>query len=56
MNMSPHVRTMTGLLTVAIFAMVAVSAWTTTPWLSAITGGLAMFRLVVVFRQWPSKQ
>jgi len=56
MNMSTHVRTMTGLLTVAIFGMVAASAWPTNPWLTAITGGLALFRLVVVFRQWPSKK
>jgi len=54
MNMGPHVRTMTGLMTVVLFGMVAASAWPTTPWLSAITGGLALFRLVVVFRQWPS--
>jgi hypothetical protein len=56
MNMSPHLRTLTGLMTVAIFGMVAFSAWPTTPWLTAITGVLAIFRLVVVFRQWPSKQ
>jgi hypothetical protein len=56
MNFSPHLRTMTGLMTVGIFGMVAASAWPTTPWLTAITGGLAIVRLVVVFRQWPSKQ
>jgi hypothetical protein len=52
--MGHHMRTMTGLMTVAIFGMVAISTWTTTPWLSAITGSLALFRLVVLFRQWPS--
>ena len=29
--MGPEVRTMTGLMTVVIFGMVAASAWPTTP-------------------------
>ena len=56
MTLGPHVRTMTGMMTVAIFAMVAATSWPGSPWLAGITGGLALLRLVVLVRHWPSSK
>jgi hypothetical protein len=55
MNRNAAMRTVTGLITLFIYAMIGTIAWPNLPWLTYLMGILGLVRLVLLVRQWPSK-
>jgi hypothetical protein len=55
MKRSAAMRTLTGLITLFIYAMIGTIAWSSAPWLAYLMGVFGVVRLVLLIRQWPSK-
>ena len=49
--MRRHVRSMTGVLSIGLFSLIATASWPSQPLLAYVAGGLALLRLVVLVRQ-----
>ena len=56
MNRSGSMRTLTGFITLFIYAMIGFIAWSSVPWVTYLMGFLGLVRLVLLVRQWPSKE
>ena len=56
MKQNAAMRTITGLITLLIYAMIGALAWPNTAWLTYTMGVLGLIRLVLLIRQLPSRQ
>ena len=56
MKQTATMRTITGLITLLIYAMIGMLAWPDAAWLTYTMGVLGLVRLVLLIRQLPSKQ
>ena len=56
MNQKAVMRTVTGLITLFIYAIIGTLAWPNAAWLTYIMVGLGVVRLVLLIRQLPTKR
>ena len=49
-------RSITGIITLFIYGVIGTIAWDSAQWLSYCMGVLGFIRLVLLIRQWPSKE
>ena len=56
MNRSAAMRSLTGLVTLFIYAMIGFIAWNSARWLTYLMGVLGLFRFVLLIRQWPTRE
>lgn len=55
MAFSPRMRSMMGLLTIAIYALLGTLAWPAAKWLTGVFTALGLVRLVLLVRQLPRR-
>ncbi len=51
MSLNRHAKTMTGIMSIGLFSLIAAGAWPAQAWLTYVAGGLAVLRLIVLIRQ-----
>ena len=56
MKQKAVMRTVTGLVTLFIYAAIGLIAWPDAAWLTYIMAGLGLVRFVLLIRQLPTKQ
>ncbi len=56
MNRSAAMRSLTGLVTLFIYAMIGFISWDNLPWLTYLMGVLGVIRFVLLIRQWPRSE
>ena len=52
-DMTGYVRSLTGIITVGVFGAGAGLLWPTQPMVGGVLGLLAVYRLVMIYREWP---
>lgn len=52
-DMTGYVRSLTGFITVGVFGVGASLLWPTQPVVGGVLGLLAVYRLVMIYREWP---
>ena len=51
--MTGYVRSLTGIITVGVFGAGAGLLWPTQPMVGGVLGLLAVYRLVMIYKEWP---